>query len=453
MSDAHLELGTTLSNRYVIEGILGQGGMGAVYLARLQPLGKLVAVKRLSTEEAEPAALEQFIKEAKFLAHLEHPGLTPVTDFFEDQGQHYFVMGHIRGQTLAELADGTLTADTAIDWGLEICDVLEFLHSQEPPVLFRDLKPSNVMLDDDGRIRLVDFGIAQTLEDGGGTSTFLQGVGTGGFAPLEQYDGPAHTDVRSDIYSLGATLFNLMTSVPPRSAVERVSSGEPALQHELTPRALHKVVARMMAIDKKKRYQSVAEVKRALQALRSDSGILGALSGSTATPATRRGQQVALVALLVFLTLPFSFQPGHYGLVNHIARPIHEFVHVVVGLFGTLASAWGGALSTCLFFLIVTIYLALRKRAKFSAWVAASLGFHSLAGLGVAVADAHPQQLELCSTDGGDWNIILRSLQALHHHDWLGEGLIVVGKLGMTVGLVATVACLYNQPKPRGHSE
>lgn len=226
------EAGQLLSERYRVERPLGKGGMGAVYLARVEALdNKPVALKELIAGE-DPEAVEQFRKEASFLANLQHPNLVKVTDFFRDGERVYLVMEYVEGQTLSTVLarEGVVAVERVVAWAREICSVLSYLHGQNPPVLFRDLKPSNIMLTGDGQIRLIDFGIARTSAGGEKTSTFLKGVGSSGFAPLEQYDPERGTDARSDIYSFGATLFHLLSGKVPPSAIAR-SSGEelPAL--------------------------------------------------------------------------------------------------------------------------------------------------------------------------------------------------------------------------------
>jgi serine/threonine protein kinase len=271
------EPGKTLAGRYLIESVLGQGGMGAVYLASMEALGgKKVAIKEMElrgvNDREFQSAVKQFQSEARFLAHLDHPNLVQVTDFFVEGDKHYLVMAYITGQTLQQKlrARGKPFGwPQVLEWARPLCAVLTYLHSQDPPILFRDLKPSNVMVEESGRLRLIDFGIARTGQEGERTSTFLQGTGTSGFSPLEQYGGGQSTDHRSDIYSLGATLYQLLTGKVPPDAVSRVSQGAvvppPSTVNPDLPKALDSVILKALAQNKADRHQSVAEVAADLE--------------------------------------------------------------------------------------------------------------------------------------------------------------------------------------------
>lgn len=276
--DSVLQPGTILSGRYVIESVLGQGGMGSVYLAKISTLGdKLVAIKEMRLEtlgtdaKSQKGAVEQFRQEAKFLANLEHTNLVQVSDFFEENGRNYLVMAYVKGETLGDLLKarkGAFTIQKVLEWAHQLCSVLQYLHTQNPPILFRDLKPSNIMLDEAGRIRLIDFGIARAFNPEGQTATFLQGMGSAGYSPLEQYQGAGGTDPRSDIYALGATLFHLLTNRQPPSPVELISEGKtmpsPRRWNPTLPPALEQVLLKMLATRKDDRYQSMADVDAAL---------------------------------------------------------------------------------------------------------------------------------------------------------------------------------------------
>ena len=272
----NLEPGTMLSNRYKIETTLGQGGMGAVYLGRIEALNKPVAIKEMrvqaSDDKRQQQAIDQFRKEAHFLANLEHPNLVQVTDFFEENGRYYLVMAYVKGQNLSEVMQskpGTMPVAQVLEWALQLTSVLGYLHTQEPPILFRDLKPSNIMLDTAGNIRLIDFGIARAFNPDEATATFLQGMGSAGYSPLEQYQGAGGTDPRSDIYALGATLFHLLTNKVPSSPVELVATGGTAIQAHMVnpnvPATLGKIVGKMMGLRKDERYQSMQQVHALLE--------------------------------------------------------------------------------------------------------------------------------------------------------------------------------------------
>lgn len=269
-----LQIGEHLSGRYRIERVLGKGGMGAVYLGVMDSLGgKRFAIKEMEFVEqghrTKEQALEQFRKEASFLANLSHPNLVPVTDFFCHGGNHYLVMDYIEGETLQQRIEHL---GEPLDWSElkprveALLEVLDYLHSQNPPILFRDLKPSNIMIEPSGHLRLIDFGIARTAHPGQETSTFLKGTGTSGFSPIEQYGMGDSTDQRSDIYSLGATVYYLATGKLPPDAVHRVSAGKPLMPpttlNPKLPGYLDGVLLRCLAVRQANRYNSIREIQR-----------------------------------------------------------------------------------------------------------------------------------------------------------------------------------------------
>jgi serine/threonine protein kinase len=212
-----LNSGTVLQNRYVIERLLGGGGMGMVYLAHDRRLAnRSCAVKEMVDhfidQQQRIEANEYFAREADTLAQLKHPAIPAITDRFDDQNRHYLVMEYVEGRNLEEeLASrgGPLPEGLVIDIARQLCDVLAYLHGSIPPIIYRDMKPSNVMLTPKGRVVLIDFGIARLFKSARkGTM-----IGTLGFAPPEQYQGAV--DPRSDIYSLGATLHYVITGRDP----------------------------------------------------------------------------------------------------------------------------------------------------------------------------------------------------------------------------------------------
>lgn len=233
-----LESGTILRNRYRIVGLIGSGGMGAVYLADDTRLdGRRCAVKEQQLESAVlQAGRKQFQQEASILARLDHPGLPKVSDYFADDASNrdYLVMDYVPGKNLEQLlkqakqAGEFLSEDTIRDWMRQLCDVLSYLHSRDPVVLHRDVKPANIKLTPDNRLKLVDFGLAKPLDPTNPhTITGLQGVGSLPYTPLEQYvDYLGHTDARTDLYALGATCYHLSTGELPPSANSRFLAPE-----------------------------------------------------------------------------------------------------------------------------------------------------------------------------------------------------------------------------------
>jgi len=243
-----LEPQTVLRGRYEIVSVVGQGGMGAVYRAEdLRLEGRVCAVKEVRPDpDATPDALEQsreqFYREATTLARLDHPNLPKVSDTFHEKNREYLVMDFVEGQDLRQAVEEKRKKGEFLDehrvlrWTHQLCDALSYLHSRNPPVLHRDIKPSNIKLTPTGLIKLVDFGLVKLLAtDQARTVTILQGRGTAAYTPLEQYGGDTgHTDVRSDIYSLGATLYHLLTNQPPPDAKQRFLDPD-----VLTPPSVH----------------------------------------------------------------------------------------------------------------------------------------------------------------------------------------------------------------------
>jgi eukaryotic-like serine/threonine-protein kinase len=235
MSSQPLLVGTVLHDRYKIIELVGQGGMGAVYKADdIRLSGRVCAVKEVLPELLGAAGMDeqthdQFYREASTLARLDHPNLPKVSDYFSEIGREYLVMDFVPGRDLRQLLeearrqDSFLSEETVLGWAGQLCDALTYLHTQEPPVVHRDIKPSNIKLTPRGVVKLVDFGLVKVLQaDESRTVTVVQGRGTAAFTPLEQYGGDTgHTDIRSDIYALGATLYNLLTGQAPADAKQR----------------------------------------------------------------------------------------------------------------------------------------------------------------------------------------------------------------------------------------
>jgi serine/threonine protein kinase len=226
-----LDPGTILRERYIIRHVIGRGGMGSIYMAEDNRLpGRRCAIKEVQPDPSLPADLrsqgrEQFMREASVLARLDHPNLPKVSDFFADSQRDYLVMDFVPGEdlrTLMERArlDGKfLDTDEVLRWAAQLADALDYLHSQDPPVIHRDIKPSNLKLTPSGLLKLVDFGLVKQLVPDEMTVTVIQGRGTAQYTPLEQYGADTgHTDPRSDIYAFSATLYHLLTNVPPPEA-------------------------------------------------------------------------------------------------------------------------------------------------------------------------------------------------------------------------------------------
>src|SRR5215813_11421009 len=219
-SSVQLEPDTLLLDRYMIVKRVGGGGMGSVYMARDKRLAdRACAVKEMielfADDNQRSKAVDDFKREAEVLAQLEHPPIPTIYDYFIESGRYYLVMKWIGGGDLAEQmrsSGGRVEERTVTKWAIQICEVLSFIHSQAPPIIYRDLKPANLMLDDkNGRVMLVDFGIARTVRP---TEKGVTAIGTMGYAPPELFSGKV--EPRSDIYSLGATMFHMLTGSDPQ---------------------------------------------------------------------------------------------------------------------------------------------------------------------------------------------------------------------------------------------
>lgn len=217
-----LAQGTLLVDRYKIVKRIGGGGMGSVYMAEDQNLAnRPVAVKEMiemfADESSRLKAIEDFKRESELLAQLDHPSIPTIYQYFFDKerGRYYLVMKYIDGGDLAarqRVAGGRVDELTVTKWAVETCDVLDYIHSQSPPIIYRDLKPANLMIDSrTNRIMLVDFGIARFVA---ATQKGVTAIGTMGYAPPELFAG--NVEKRSDIYSLGATMFHLLTGQDPQ---------------------------------------------------------------------------------------------------------------------------------------------------------------------------------------------------------------------------------------------
>ncbi len=232
-----LKAGEVLRGRYKIAGIIGQGGMGSIYLAddtRLE--GRQCALKEVEHDRSLPPELlqearDQFFREASILARLDHPNLPKVSDYFSIGVRDYLVMDYVPGNDLRTMIIETrqkgqfLDEGVVLGWAAQLADALEHLHSQTPPIVHRDIKPSNLKITPAGLLKLVDFGLVKVLAPGEVTITILQGQGTALYTPIEQYGGDSsHTDVRSDIFAFGATLYHLLTNQPPAEARARFLS-------------------------------------------------------------------------------------------------------------------------------------------------------------------------------------------------------------------------------------
>jgi outer membrane protein assembly factor BamB/tRNA A-37 threonylcarbamoyl transferase component Bud32 len=281
---------TVLQERYEILAVQGVGGMGAVYRARdlrFSAVVKIVAVKEMINNAPDPRlrriGIQNFEREANILASLSHPAIPKIFDYFSEGTRSYLILEFIEGQTLEHILEERrqpFNQEEIATWGIQVCDVLAYLHNQKPPVIFRDMKPSNLMLRPDGRLMVIDFGIAKVFEHGQrGTM-----IGTEGYSPPEQYRGVA--EPRGDLYALGATLHHLLSGRDPRLEPPFTFHERPIrlFNPDVSP-ALEAAVSKSLAYDVQERYGSAIEFaadlhKASPQSLRATASLgTGAFAG------------------------------------------------------------------------------------------------------------------------------------------------------------------------------
>ena len=271
MGSQPLSVGATLQGKYTITHLVAGGGMAWVYrteerwpdgTTRVWALKELRAADDAATSRKE--ARQLFEQEAHILAKLQHRNLPRVAGAFEENGRSYLVMEFVAGESVEKRlkkANAPLLEDEVVDWAAQICDVLDYLHSQTPPVIFRDMKPSTVMVTPDGTLKLIDFGIARTFKAGKLRDTIA--MGSENYAAPEQW-GTAQTDARADIYGLGATMYQMLANVAPTPAfLPRppipLCQYNPAVSEHTTA-----IIEKAMARDREQRFASAAEMRTAL---------------------------------------------------------------------------------------------------------------------------------------------------------------------------------------------
>ena len=266
-----LQEGQILKERYRIQAVLGKGAYGTVYLSEDLTIPQVVwAVKEidetsLGRDEAAEA-IQRFEREAQTLGRLNHPGIPKVVELFSQGHCHYLVMEYIEGKNFEEYCrefDRFLGPEEILPWMIRLCDILEYLHTQSPPVIFRDIKPANIIITSGGRLKLVDFGISRAFDPLKASDT--QQLGTPGFCAPEQY-GTGQSDARSDVYSAGATMYQILSE----QDTSKFNFTFPPLRHFNTKVSggLEKVVLKCLNRDAGQRYHSARELGEALSYIR-----------------------------------------------------------------------------------------------------------------------------------------------------------------------------------------
>jgi len=309
-----LSPGSIVNNRYYVKKVLGEGAMSTVYLVvDNESPGTMLALKEMKEEpqsdEEREEALPLFHQEAEILRTLSHEGLPSITDFFSAESFHYIVMEFVPGETLqaAFKRRGTPYAvEEIVPIVEQILDILDYLHHQDPPVIFRDLKPSNIMITPEGKVKLIDFGIARHFKPGKVRDTFV--MGTPGFSAPEQY-GKGQTDPRSDIYSLGAMIYYLLTM----EDVTRFSFNFPSATefNEKIPFWMANLILKCLQKDPGARFHSAMDMKAYMERMKNSAPVAIAPAASAHSAATapaphffmpypREPLRVVLAFLLLF---------------------------------------------------------------------------------------------------------------------------------------------------------
>lgn len=260
-----LEIGQLVDNKYRILDIVGKGGMSVVYLARNERANKSWAIKEVRKvgEENLEVKKNSLMAETEMLKKLSHPNLPTIVDVIETNDTYLVVMDYIEGNDLGRIINeyGAQSQEKAVEWGKQLCDVLGYLHTREQPIIYRDLKPANIMLKPDGNIMLIDFGTAREVKVADAADTIS--LGTRGYAAPEQFGANAKTDARTDIYCLGATMYHLVTNHNPSTepyVMEPIRKRNPSLSV-----GLEKIILKCTQPNPSDRYQSCAEVMYALE--------------------------------------------------------------------------------------------------------------------------------------------------------------------------------------------
>lgn len=258
------EIGQIIDGKYEILTLIGKGGMSKVYLARDQRLNKQWAVKEIqknARDENDEAVSQSAIAEANMIKSLDHPYIVRITDIIELENVIYIVEDFVEGQTLGEILakEGPQPQERVIKWAIQLCEALEYLHTREHPIIYRDMKPANVMLRTEGdswendKIKIIDFGIARTYKEDNIEDT--KSLGTRGYAAPEQFGGQGQTDARTDIYCLGKTLYHLLTGKFPYDNMDPIRTWNPMLDP-----GLENIIEKCIQAKPEDRFQSCAEL-------------------------------------------------------------------------------------------------------------------------------------------------------------------------------------------------
>lgn len=260
-----LEIGSLVDGKYKILNQVGHGGMSIVYLAMNEKANKQWAIKEVRKDGVKDFEVvkQSLVAETDMLKKLSHPNLPSIIDVIEDEDRFLIVMDYIQGNALSKALEeyGAQPQEEVIQWAKQLCDVLGYLHSRVPPIIYRDMKPANVMLKPDGNVTLIDFGTAREFKERNLADTTC--LGTVGYAAPEQFGGMGQTDARTDIYCLGATLYHLVTGMNPCEPpyeIKPIRQINPSLSG-----GLERIILKCTQRNPDDRYQSAAELMYALE--------------------------------------------------------------------------------------------------------------------------------------------------------------------------------------------
>ncbi|MDE5670237.1 MAG: serine/threonine protein kinase [Eubacterium sp.] len=260
-SNANLEEGSVLNNKYELLKKISRGGLSTIYLVRDIRLNKMWAVKDKNNTQSNPI-FNSAIQEVKMMKSFNHSAIPNVVDIIAQQNYVAIVMDYVEGETLESIVKeyGAQPVEKVVEWIKQICDVLSYLHNLNPPHIYRDMKPSNVILQPNGSIKIVDFGLIRTYKQNQLEDTCY--LGTKGYAAPEQYGRRGQSDARTDIYGLGMTMYHLLTGLDPKEfgfSVKPICQVNPSL-----PKGLEYIVEKCTQLDPANRYQSCVELQNDL---------------------------------------------------------------------------------------------------------------------------------------------------------------------------------------------
>lgn len=258
-------VGQVIDDKYEILKLIGQGGMSRVYLAMDKRLNKQWAIKEIekrAKDKNNEIVIQSAIAEANLIKQLDHPAIVRIVDIIDNGDVIYIIEDYIEGETLRSVLEtqGAQPQELVIEWAMQICEALEYLHTRKPPIIYRDMKPANVMIKPDGNIKVIDFGIAREYKDQSLADTVS--LGTKGYAAPEQFGGKGQTDARTDVYCLGVTLYHLLTGqnpCEPPYEIYPIRHWNPQLSA-----GLEAIIQKCTQLNPDDRYQSCAELLYAL---------------------------------------------------------------------------------------------------------------------------------------------------------------------------------------------